>query len=203
MPLDRLVERILRDARESAAKIVGDARAKRAEMLGVADDEAEARYNSIVNRERRVAEAAKKQSVTMAGLEGRKEVLVEKQSLIAEAFDRAVRSFAELPDGEYAALMATWLAATGREEGELIMSPDDRQRVGGDIIAAANAELEKRGSRGRIDLSPDTRDIAGGFILSSGGIEMNYSLDALIHSRREELEPRIIQALFKEGSQDA
>lgn len=200
MPLDKLVDRIISDARGDADRVLDESRAKRGEILARADAEAESIYDRIVSRDRRVAIEEKNQRVTMAGLEARKEVLAEKRAIIDEVFERAVRSVIELPDAEYVELMTGWLLSTGKAEGQLIMSPRDSERVAGKIIDAANAEIERRGGAGRLTLSPATRAISGGFILSSEGIEINNSLEALIHARREELEAPVVGILFAEGA---
>lgn len=200
MPLDKLVDRIISDARRGATGILDESRAKREEMLARADAEAETVYAHIVSRDRRVAVEKKNQRVTMAALEARKEVLTEKRAIIDEVFERAVRSVVELPDAEYIELMSGWLLSAGKAEGQLIMSPRDSERVAGKIIKAVNAEIERRGGEGRLTLSPVTRAIAGGFILSSEGIEINNSLEALIHARREELEAPVVEILFGEGA---
>ena len=41
--------------------------------------------------------------------------------------------------------------------------------------------------------------MAGGFILRTEGIETNNSLEAVIGSRRDELEMRIVEILFPES----
>lgn len=199
MPLDKLVERILSDARADAEKIIGDAQAAREKALDDARGEAELIYDRIIGGERRAAEDDKKQRVTMAGLEARKRVLAEKQALIKAVFDSAVRAVVELPVGDYTELMVNWLLGTGKRDGELIMSVRDHDRVSGEIVARANEESTKEGGEGAFTLSGETREISGGFILRSGGIEINNSLEALIHARREELEPGVVEILFGDG----
>jgi len=197
MPLDKLIERILGDAEAHALSIIGEAQREGRRLVEEADAEAEERYRRLVDSASRAAGEEKKQQVTMASLEARKSVLEQKRALMAEAFDSALDSVLGLPPDEYVELMARLLAATGRREGQLIISPRDGESVGARIVSRANEMLAERGARGRITLSDETRDFAGGFILSSGGIEINNSLEALVNSQREELEPRIVEILFR------
>ena len=197
MPLDRLIERILHDARERAERIVSEAQMRRMEMISEARRTAEDRHTRQINTARRAAEEEKKQRVTMAVLDARKVILGEKQELIQEVFDRALKAFVELPEEKYIELLVDMLtAAAGEKNGELVLSPGDRERVGERIVSTANAILEESGKRGRVTLSTMTRDIAGGFILHMDGIEINNSFEAQINSRRLELELQVVEILF-------
>ena len=197
MPLDRLIERILHDARERAERIISEAQMHRMEMISDANRAAEERHTRQINVARNAAEVEKKQRVTMAVLDARKVILVEKQALIQEVFDRVLKAFVELPEEKYVGLLVDMLtAAAGENNGELVLSPGDRERVGERIVSMANAILEESGKRGRVALSKKTRDIVGGFILHMDGIEINNSLDTLIGSRRLELEPQVVEILF-------
>lgn len=196
MSLEKLIERIITDAEQHALRIIGDAQRERVQLEETADLEAEQSYARMVIAARRAGQEEKKQRVTMASLEARKSVLKRKQELIGQVFDAALASVRDLPDEQYVELMAGMLAASGKREGELILSPGDRERSGPLLVARANELLSKSGPAGSIILSARTREIAGGFILSGEGIEINYSLGALISVRREELEPKVVKVLF-------
>jgi V/A-type H+-transporting ATPase subunit E len=197
MPLDRLIERILHDARERAERIVSEAQMRRMEMISEANRTAEERHTRQINTARRAAEEEKKQRVTMAVLDARKVILEEKQELIQEVFDRALKAFVELPEEKCIELLVDMLtAAAGEKNGELVLSPGDRERVGEEIVSRANCALEESGKHGRVTLSKTTRDIASGFILHMDGIEINNSLEAQINSKRLELEPQVVEILF-------
>ena len=199
MPLDKLIERILGDAREKAQGITDKARKQSEEIISEAEVEAEQTYEKNVDSARHAAEDEKRQRVTMASLDARKAVLAEKQGLIEEVFDRALEAIADLPPEQYTEMMVRrLLGVAGEQDGELIMSPRDRERTGPDVVSRANSALEAEGKKGRATLSGDTRDIAGGFIFRSGGVEVNSSLESEISSRREELESKIVEILFAE-----
>ncbi|MBU1669713.1 MAG: V-type ATP synthase subunit E [Actinobacteria bacterium] len=196
MPLDKLLERILTDAEQHSLQIVGNAQRERTRLEETAEAEAEHRYDRMVKAAERSAEDERKQRVTIAGLDARKSVLERKQEMIAGVFEAAVAAVREMPPAEYVERMAGQLAASGRRAGDVLLSPRDRGSLGERLVARANELVS--GAAGSFTLAPGTRDIAGGFILSSGGIEINYSLEALINSRKEEFEPLVVQALFGE-----
>lgn len=197
MSLEKLVERILRDAREHSERINSEALKRKDEILSLAEREAGDLYARNKRASERAAEEDKKQKVTMAALDARKEILAEKQGLIREAFDRAMRAARELPDDQYVSMiMKPILSVVGGGEGEMLLSPADRERLGDQILSRLNEELERAGRKGRLTLSEETRDITGGFILREEEVEINNSLEAQMSSRREELEPRVVEILF-------
>jgi V/A-type H+-transporting ATPase subunit E len=197
MPLEKLVERIISDGRKQAERIVSEAQLRRIETISDANAAAEERYARQVDAARRAAGEEKRQRVTVAAVESRKSILEEKQALIAETFKRALKVLVELPREEYMELMVKMLATEmGERNSELVLSPGDRERLGKEIVSAANDALSEGGKLGRLTLSEDTRDIAGGFILHMDGIEINNSLEAQINSQRLELEPRVVEILF-------
>jgi len=200
MPLEQLIERIMGDARERAEAITAESRRRSKEILSEADARAEELFRRKVEEARRNAEAEKRHQLTLEELEARRGILEEKQSLIQQVFDRAVQAVVSLPGDQYVDLIVRLLvSAAGEEGGEVILSPGDRERFGEDAVARANRRLVEEGRPGNLSLSPNARGIAGGFVLSAGGIETNNSLEAVIASRRDELEMRIVEILFPEG----
>jgi V/A-type H+-transporting ATPase subunit E len=197
MPLEKLIERILRDAEEKAEHIRSEAQMRRREVISEANREAEARYHRMVNEARRTWEEEKKQRVTMAALEARKSILEQKQELIQEVFDRTLGAMRDMPEDQYVDLIIRLLLVVVEDTGgELVMSSRDRERIGEEIISKANTAFEQAGKRGRITLSSETRDISAGFVLQAEGVEINSSVEALISSKREELEPEVVRILF-------
>lgn len=199
MPLDKLIERILGDARREAQSITDEAARQSQEIDADGEREAQRAYERKVESARHAAEDEKKQRVTMASLNARKAVLAEKQVLIGEVTGRALERIADLPEEQYTEMMVRRLLdVAGEQDGELIMSPADRDRVGPDIVREVNSALERSSKKGRVTLSSETRDIAGGFIFRFGGVEVNSSLESEVGSRKEELESKIVEILFGE-----
>lgn len=200
MPLDKLVKRILDDARGYGEKIVGEAKVERVEALERAEEEAGRAYSEILESARLSAEMEKQQRVTAAVIEARKNTLEVKQRAISSVLARAVESVVARPREEYARLMLAQLAALGEGvRGELVLSPADRERVGEEVVLAANRAAVERGDTGPFTLSADTRELLGGFVLKTDGREINCSLDAQIESRREELEEAVVKVMFRES----
>ena len=96
------------------------------------------------------------------------------------------------------AAVAARAAATGREL--LFFSPKDRERVGEQVVAAANEKLSQDGAAearvGQLALSEEARPMRGGFILSDGEVEVNCAFETLVRLQRGEVSGEVAKALF-------
>ena len=85
---------------------------------------------------------------------------------------------------------------------QLIFSPKDRERVGEQVVAAANEKLSQDGAAearvGQLALSEEARPMRGGFILSDGEVEVNCAFETLVRLQREKLERRAAEILFED-----
>jgi V/A-type H+-transporting ATPase subunit E len=193
MPLDDLVRRILSDARQYADKLVQEAQLHKLELLEKADVEAEQSFEEIIEAARRSAEEEKHQRITAAALEARKAILEEKRRLIHRVLDLAVKAIVSKPPVQYVeVLLQVLLASIPEYRMELILSSGDRDRVGDELVARANEELERSGRA--------TRSIAGGLILRSESVEINCSIEVQVEAQRDEIEDALIKMLFPAGA---
>ncbi len=124
--------------------------------------------------------------------EGEKMILETKQKLISQCFDAAADRIVSLEKDRYIAFLTALVKKTGEKEGELILNPNDRSRLGEELISALNAEIEGC----RITLSSETRSIRGGFLLKKGLIYMNGTVEMLIEEAREKLAGEVASQLF-------
>lgn len=199
MGIEELVERILRDAREEAEEIRLAAESRRAEMLKAADAEAERVYWKTFGALKQAAEDERKQRVALETLETRKAVLEEKRRLLDEVFDSALRRLAELPEERYVEVLVKVLQRSfAGGEGEVVLSPRDRERVGGRLVSRANEELERQGRKPELALADGTREMTGGFVLRAGGVEIDASLESQVGQLRELMQEEIVEELFGE-----
>ena len=130
----------------------------------------------------------------IARMEGRKELLAAKQEMVSRSFQRAQEQIVSLPRERYLAFLAGLAArasVTGDEE--IILNARDRELLGEDVAAAANARLQN----GRLRLSGDVGDFAGGLILRRGSIEVNCTLELLVELSQGELSAKVAEVLFQ------
>ena len=187
--IEKITARIEADAGAETAQILREAEEKAAQVR--ADYEAQAASQSAAARAAG-QEAAQRQAQRLesaAQMEAKKRMLAAKQ-----AFARAQKKLMDLPDKEYAELlarMAVQVSKTGREE--ILLNARDRQRVGQQVVAQANALLGKRGA---LALSGETRDMEGGLTLRDGKVEVNCAFETRLRFLREEMAAQVAGILF-------
>jgi len=134
---------------------------------------------------------------SLAALESKKKILVTQQQMIAETFEFAAKKILNLPETEYITLLAKLACKASLSGHETIyLSASDYSRIGQEVLGAANYALQVSGKPASLTLSDKTLDIRGGLVLSDGDIEVNCSIDALVAQCRNDLSPRVADALF-------
>ena len=195
--INKITDRILSDARQEIGALEAETKA-RCEQIE-ADGKAAAQDAYWQQFKKGTANAALRleRLGSMAQLEAKKQVLREKQTLIGEAFDRAVELMRTLPDAEYTKLgayLTADAAVTGNEK--VILSAADREKFGPAVVEKANAVRAGRNQPAGLTLAEETRPISGGAILSDGQVEMNCSLDVLVNAGKGELAGEVAKILF-------
>ena len=195
--ITKIIERIEADSRLELADIAAESAAKCAALRAELLHREEQQYGEALSAGAAEAALHYERLKYVADLEAKKQLLIEKQSLMGKAFAAAERRLASLTEDEYINLIAG-LAAKSSQTGEetLIFSENDRKNIGKATVKAANKLLSGSGRRAYLELSEDTREIGGGVIISGGNIETNCSLEALVSQCRNELSPRVAEILF-------
>jgi V/A-type H+-transporting ATPase subunit E len=199
MSLEKILERIERDAQGEAEKIKNRATASANEVLKKAEAEAEALKSQASEKAKGDAEQRKQRIIATARLDLRKALLAEKQNAIDAAFKEAVESLVNRDDAEYRGVLKAMIlphVQTGEEE--IILSERDKARLGEDFLKEVNGALAEGGKKANLSISQDTYNMVGGFILRRGKIELNSSFESLFKSSRDELESEVSKILFPE-----
>ena len=219
--IEKITARIETDAKAEVAGILREAEEKAAAIREQYKVQAEAEAKAAAAGGKEAAKRQGERLESAAGMEAKKRMLAAKQACLDEAFDKAQAKLLALPDGEYAELlakMAVKAAKTGREE--ILLSAKDRDRVGAQVVAKANAMLaeavkpEAAGKAGEIlskvvtganallqgtamlTLSQETRDMAGGLTLRDGNVEVNCAFETQLRVLREEMAAEVAGILF-------
>jgi V/A-type H+-transporting ATPase subunit E len=197
---DKLKEKILEEARQQAKNNIERARQEAAGISNMALNEAEKRRREIIEKSRIEAAEREKRLISYAELEARNQRLKAKQEVVEEAFEKAIARLKELPSDQYINILADMIVgAVSTGDEELILSKEDKNRIGNDIVKLVNKRLKATKIKGNLRLAGETRDIQGGFIIRSGDIEINNSLEAIVKMRRDKLEAEVVKTLFGEG----
>lgn len=180
---DAQVDAILAQAEQQCAGIRGDYNKQAAALYAE-------RLRAGVKETQDLVDSASR----IARMEGRKELLSAKQEMVAHSFRKAQEQIVSLPKEQYVAFLAGLAArasVTGDEE--IVLNARDRERLGEELVKAANARVKN----GRLSLSPDTGDFAGGLILRRGSIEANCTVELLVELSQGELSAKVADVLFQ------
>ena len=195
--IEKITGRIEADARAEAAQIAAEAKERCAAIRAEYEKKAEDAYWETLRAGTRDCEDRADRLGRLAGMEAKKSTLNLKQTMVGEAFDRALQKICDLPQGDYVSAMAKLAAkaaSTGREA--VAFNAADRERCGADIVAAANVLLQEQGKPGELTLSADTRPIRAGFVLQQGDVEVNCAVETLAELCRAELAGKVAAVLF-------
>ena len=193
MSAEKVVEKILSDAKTQAEKIKAEADGKVKELtdhtvVQLADFDKE-----TAELEQKAFEEAKSRVLATARMEIAKQNLQTRKTLIDDVFVKAADVIKNMNDTDYVQLMKKLLVACVETGDEQIVTGKNETRLAAEFLSAVNSEL---GSKGNLTLADDKADIEAGFILRKGKIRMNVSLEVLLGQIREELETEIAKELF-------
>lgn len=177
------IDRILANAKEDAARITADYRAR---IDAEAADLAAKNEKAAVEREERL--------ISMAQMEARKAQLSAKQEMVGKTYIRALEKLCEMQPEKYVEVLAALLvqaSSSGKEEA--VFSPADRERVGKAAVEKANQASGKQ-----LRLSQETRPIQGGFILRDQNVEVNCTFETLVRLQKAETAGAVADMLFPE-----
>jgi V/A-type H+-transporting ATPase subunit E len=224
--IEKITARIAQDAQAEIDRLTAETDGKVKAILADAQAQAQRESGEIEARGRAAADERLERLSSAAQMERRKLELGAKQEVLGEAFGLALEKLCTLPDQEYIALLTKLVLETsssGKEQ--LIFSQKDRNKVGKQVVIAANEALVKERvpalpeevtkskvgafvdklvhsttaavtGAGMLTLAEETRDIQGGFIMVDGDVEINCAFETLVRLQREKLERKVADALF-------
>ena len=224
--IEKITAKIAQDAQAEIEKLIAEAEEKVQSIQAAAQAQAQEEAGDIVEKGRAAASERLERLSSAAQMERRKLELASKQEVLGEAFDLALSKLCALPEKDYINLL-TKLALEASSSGKerLIFSQKDRNKVGKQVVIAANEALVKERTpalpeevtkskvgafvdklvhsttaavtgAGMLTLAEETRDIQGGFIMVDGDVEINCAFETLVRLQREKLERKVADALF-------
>lgn len=140
--IEKITARIETDAKAEADQILREGQEKAAGIRAQFEAQAQAEAKSAAQAGQEAAQRQAQRLESAAQMEAKTRMLETKQACLDEAFAQAKKKLLALPDDQYADLlarMAVRAARTGREE--IILNAKDRERVGVQVAAKANALL--------------------------------------------------------------
>jgi len=193
---EKLIEKIIGDAQRDAEMYWHEAEEKKQAMRDKLNKDIEKRKAEIDRMSDDAVRENKKRMAAVYDLEYRKQLLVAKQEMMAQAKALAMQKLSSLPDDQYLSLLKQRLidcASSGR--GGIIVSRNEK-RINAAFLRDVNKALKSERGTGEVELLNETRDITGGFVYVDGGLEIDMSIEALLNEAWQQSETDVAAVLF-------
>ena len=224
--IEKITQMIQSEAQTEIDGVLSAAREEAARITARYEAQAQAETAELTARNEKAAAEREERLISVAQMEARKVTLAAKQEMVEKAYVLALEKLCALPDDQYTEILAALLvkaSSTGREE--VILSPEDRKRVGKAAVAKANEILAKAAApelpkelteskvgavinkvaanvsaiakgTAMLTLSEETRPMRGGFILKDQKVEVNCTFDTLVRLQKAETAGAVAKKLF-------
>ncbi len=195
--IERIAERILRDAQTEAAGIRQVADENCAVIHAQYEKQAKDAAGSILEAAEKEAGELIKRMKGEADMKARGALLEEKQVLMKKAFAMAREELLAMEESRYRAFLvqlACKASVSGTEE--LVLDERDLKRFGQALCDEINEALKAAGRTGSLTLCGEPAAMEGGLKLRDGAVETNCSIDTLLAAGREALTPQVASMLF-------
>lgn len=194
--IDKISARIEADARHEVEAIEAEAR----RICGEIEAEYIAKATEIY--EKRIAAGKAECAIrserlsAVADMEARKSILVFKQAMVSEAFDKAIEAIINMPEKDYVEFLAHQAAAASSDGREKLIFSQRDLGLAETVAKRANALLQENGRKAELSVSAETAEIPGGIILRRGDIEVNCAVDTLVQHSRKSMAAQVAGILF-------
>lgn len=184
---NKLVERILNDARADAEKTASETQ----EKLNVIQKELDAKLAGLKADFESKRSAAVKSVLdgckTRASLDGRKEALTKKRAVIDRVFAETYQNMLGLDDATRKEICANLLKREAEDGDTVVPAGRDRENI---------AAVLKDWKGVKLSLSGDDAALEGGFLLVNEGYEKDCSFRSVLSELRDSEETDVAKRLF-------
>ena len=197
MTIKDINDKIISDAKIQASKIITQAEDNANNIIKKGEKEADNVKKIILYKINQEASLKKSKILTEANLEAKKTILLEKQKIMEDVFDKALESITKLNSKDYLSFIKKMILDNIESGDETIFTGSlDKDKISKDFIEEINKELKVKDKKGELRLSTSYLPIKGGVVIGSGKIRKNISLEFLLKKIREELEIQVSKDLF-------
>lgn len=197
MSMKEIKEKILQDALDEKEKILKEAETKIINLKSKFGKEIESIQREILDRYNQEAGLKEKKIITEAILNSKKDILSEKQTIIANIFSEVLDRIVGLEDERYLSLLEKLILDNIETGDEIVyIGSQERQAINQKFINTINVKLKSQGKKGNLELSEKRVPIMGGVILGTGEIKKNASLEVILEKIKDEIETELNQFLF-------
>jgi vacuolar-type H+-ATPase subunit E/Vma4 len=194
MSLEYITQKIIDDANEYATDVIKKAKEEAETIAKEYESFADKEYNLIIESAYEKANEILHRANTQGVKEKRISIISTKWEYLDNVFSSAAQLLSELPEDEQLRFIVSLIHKYQRAEADLIFNAADGKRLGEKIINAVNSTPGGY----KVKLSEQTDDFSGGVIIKETGAEANLTYEALVSSKREQLEDEVSAILFGE-----
>ncbi len=188
--LQAIQDRILSEAKDTAAQIEEQADLRIAGLLAAANAEKEQLINGIKQASDLQVRNMMARTQSAAAMESRKMLLQAQQTLIDQVIEQAISRICQMADPDKIVFYRRLLEQSPISSGEVVLSAADRHLA--DQLLA--------GLSGQLNLAQEPGDFTSGLILRRDLIEDNLTLESLVTSIRSELVRIAADILFDQNN---
>ena len=190
--IDSIIDRILKDARESADGRVARAEQDAEKLIAKKKDQAKEEEAKMLADAQKVIDAQAKQNQATQNTKSQRRLLSERVALIDEIVEEAKKRIRNLPSEDRLSMIRDFVIGSSEgDDGVLIVSSQDRAG----ITDAFLKELSSK-TNSTITLSDKSGDFDVGCILICGDCEYNGTLEARSDDLESDIRDAVNQALF-------
>ena len=177
MKVDAITEKILEDARQSAAQTLREANERAQETQRRSEAEIVKKRDQAMDEARRECVGLRDRMLRMAELDERKNLLSMKRQVIDQAFEDALKRMRAMDEASARAYLKRLILESAQGGEQIITDSADRKLYSEAFLAELNAELKKRGGSGALtQMCIRDRNSQG---LNAGAAQLSEGLNAL------------------------
>ncbi len=196
MEAEKVVEKILADAKVEAQKVKQQADNKEAAEQAKLNEQSDEYAKQTEILAQKAGEDEKSHILAAARMDIAKEYLAEKRKILEEVFEQARQHLQNMPDEEYQALCKKLILDVVETGDEEVVIDTNEKRIDHELIKQINRELGP-GYKGNLRLSDERQNLGAGLILKRGKIKTNVSVSVLLDLARKDLEIDLAKILFE------
>lgn len=196
MPLQKIIDKILQEARAEADGILDTARSEAKAIEAAGRVEAEKEKAQRISKAADSLKSEKLKNLALLNLEMRKSILKTRRDLMDEVFAKSVQELKHLrPEAQRKLIQNILGAFIPTETCEIIVADDEADKFTLLLSSLWGVVFTKF-----CKVMPDKKKVGGGFIIRTRGMELDCTYERLINEQRQQLEFDVARILFPEGA---
>ncbi len=189
---EAIINSIISEAEKKAEGIVNDALAEKDALLQQTRNSLEKERQQRIRAAKEQAERAAERKLTLAALDGRKQLLAAKQAVIDKVYEAAIIKMLNMTDNVYREFIGELVKRYADDGDEIMISERDAKRLNYDWATSLGAAIGKD-----LTLSGRPHKGKGGIVLVGYKCDKNLTFETIVKQLRSSTEGEIAARLFR------